>query len=163
MHNKQIYKGRISEFDTPQGLLSNPHGTFSKIIEQSGDLEAQKIKKEILSRVTPMKSNESGLHVMFKEDPNHVSKHVNKLNNQVNKPQATPMPKSLENVFFNITNNSETIKNTPSSSSKSGGGYTNLLSLYTNPNKKDDDDDNERDITNKQSDDYLRDNNIYIE
>ncbi|OUM63880.1 hypothetical protein PIROE2DRAFT_24227, partial [Piromyces sp. E2] len=33
--------GRVTEFDTPHGLLSNPHGSFSKIIEQSGDLEAQ--------------------------------------------------------------------------------------------------------------------------
>lgn len=156
-----LESGRISEFDTPQGLLSNQNGAFSKIIEQSGDLEAQKIKKEILSKISPPKSNESGLHVMFKEDPNHVSKHANKMNNQNNKSQLTPMPKSLENVFFNITNNSETIKNTPSSSKSSGGGYTNLLSLYTNPNKKDDDD--EKDITDRKSDQYLRDNNIFIE
>jgi len=158
-----LESGRIAEFDTPHGLLSNPHGAFSKIIEQSGDLEAQRLKKEILSKFTPPKSNESGLHVMFKEDPNHVNKHTNKINH--NKPQSTPMPKSLENVFFNITNSSETIKNIPSTSSHSGSGYTNLLSLYTNPNEtiKKTNKEIERDITNKKSDDYLHDNDIYIE
>ena len=167
----KIILGRITEFDTPHGLLSNPNGSFTKIIDQSGDLEAQRIKKDILSKVTPPKSNESGLHVMFKEDPNHVSKHANKLNQNNNgnnhKSQPTPMPKSLENVFYNIKNNSETIKNTPSSS-QSPGGYTNLLSLYTNPNETKEDkpktqEEIERDITNRRSDDFLQDNNIYIE
>ncbi|ORX56503.1 P-loop containing nucleoside triphosphate hydrolase protein [Piromyces finnis] len=162
--------GRVTEFDTPYGLLSNPNGSFTRIIEQSGDLEAQKIKKDILSKFMPPKSNESGLHVMFKEDPNHVSKHANKLS-QSSKPQSTPMPKSLENVFYNIRNNSETIKNT-SSSSQNTGGYTNLLSLYINPNEtKETKEENkpktqeeiERDITNRRSDDFLRDNNIFIE
>ncbi len=114
---------------------------------------------------------------MFKEDPNHVSRHANKLSQsstsnkqqqqQHQQQQATPMPKSLENVFFNIKNNSETIKNT-SSNSSSGGGYTNLLSLYTNPNETKEEkpktqEEIERDITNRQSDDFLRDNNIFIE
>ena len=154
--------------------MSNPNGSFTKIVEQSGDIEAQKLKKEILSKVLPPKSNESGLHVMFKEDPNHVSRHANKLSQSSNtsnrppKQESAPMPKSLESVFFNIKNNSETIKNTASSSS-SGGGYTNLLSLYTNPKEEEKEtkpktqEEIERDITNRRSDDFLRDNNIYIE